>query len=89
MDGFSGYNQIQMKKEDQHKKKFIFPWGTFAYHKIPFDLKNDGATFQRSMSYAFHDIKKIIEVYLDDWTSKSRRRDEHCAHLRVVFLRCR
>jgi hypothetical protein len=30
MDEFSGYNQIQIKPEDQHKKTFIFPWGTFA-----------------------------------------------------------
>jgi hypothetical protein len=31
MDGFSGYNQIQIKPEDQHKMTFICPWGTFAY----------------------------------------------------------
>jgi hypothetical protein len=31
MDGFSGYNQIQIKPEDQHKMAFICPWGTLAY----------------------------------------------------------
>ena len=31
MDGFSGYNQIQIKAEDQHKIAFICPWGTFVY----------------------------------------------------------
>ena len=41
------------------------------------------------MSYAFHYIKKILEVYLNDLTAKSRRRDDHCAHLCDVFLRCR
>jgi hypothetical protein len=46
MDGFSGYNQKQIKLEDQHKTTFICPWGTFAYHKMPFGLKNAGATFQ-------------------------------------------
>lgn len=45
MDGFSGYNKIQIKLEDQHKTTFIFSWGTFAYKKIPFGLKNDGAMF--------------------------------------------
>jgi hypothetical protein len=40
MDRFSGYNQIQIKPEDQHKMTFICPWGTFAYRKIPFGLKN-------------------------------------------------
>ena len=53
MDGFSGYNQIQIKPEDQHKTAFIFPWGNFAYRKIPFGLKNGGATFQRAMTLIF------------------------------------
>jgi hypothetical protein len=39
MDGFSGYNQIQIKPKDQHKMKFIYSWGTFAYWKMPFGLK--------------------------------------------------
>ena len=45
MNVFSGYNQIQIKLEDQHKTSFICPWGTFAYKKIPFGLKNVGANF--------------------------------------------
>ena len=31
MDGFSRYNQLQMKPKDQHKTAFICPWSTFAY----------------------------------------------------------
>jgi hypothetical protein len=31
MDGFSGYNQINIIPMDQHKTTFIFPWGTFTY----------------------------------------------------------
>jgi hypothetical protein len=45
MDGFLIYNQIQIKPEDQHKTTFICPLGTFAYRKMPFGLKNAGATF--------------------------------------------
>ena len=77
MDGFSGYNQIQIKPEDQHKTAFICPWGTFAYRKMPFGLKNVVATFQRAMTLIFHDLKMIIEVYLDDLTAHS--------HLRVRY----
>jgi hypothetical protein len=73
MDGFSGYNQIQIKPEDQHKTTFICPWGTFAYRKMPFGLKNAGATFQWAMSFAFHDLKHIVEAYLDDLASRSRK----------------
>ena len=72
MDGFSGYNQIEIFPTDRHKIEFIFPWGTFAYRKLPFGLKNAGATFQRTMSYAFHDIKHIVELYLDELPSHSQ-----------------
>ena len=72
MDGFSGYNQIQIKLEDQYNTAFICPWGTFAYRKMPFSLKNVGATFQQAMALIFHDLKMIIEVYLDDLAAHSR-----------------
>jgi hypothetical protein len=65
MDGFSGYTQIQIKTEDQHKTAFICPWGTFSYRKMPFGLKNVGAMFQRAMSFSFHDLKHIFKAYLD------------------------
>ena len=88
MDSFFGYNQIQIKSKDQHKTTFIFRWGTFAYWKMPFGLKNVGATFQRAMTLIFHDLKKIIEVYLDDLISHSRLRVCHPYHLCLVFEIC-
>jgi len=66
MDGFSSYNQINILPTDQHKTTFIYLWGTFTYKKLPFSLKNSGATFQRAISYAFHDIQHIVQPYLDD-----------------------
>jgi hypothetical protein len=89
MDGFSGYNQVQIKPEDQHKTTFICPWGTFAYRKMPFGLKNVGATFQQAMSFSFHDLKHIVEAYLDDLASRSRKRTDHPTHLRLIFECCR
>jgi hypothetical protein len=88
MDGFSGYNQINIVPADQHKTTFICPWGTFAYRKLPFGLKNAGATFQHAMSYAFHDIKHIVQPYLDDLPAHSMHRVDHPTHLRTIFLRC-
>jgi hypothetical protein len=81
MDGFSGYNQIQIKPEDQHKMMLICPWGTFAYQKMPFGLKNTGATFQRAMAFTFHDLKHIIEAYLDELVAHSHKRIDHLVHL--------
>jgi hypothetical protein len=74
---------------DQHTTTFIYPWGTFTYRNLPFGLKNAGANFQQAMSYAFHDIKHIAELYLDDLLTHSLNRSDHIDHLRAIFLRCR
>jgi hypothetical protein len=66
MDEFLGYNQIQIKPKDQHKRTFIFPWGNFSYRKMPFGLKNAEETFQRAITFAFHDLKHIVEAYIND-----------------------
>jgi hypothetical protein len=81
MDGFSGYNQIQIKHEDQHKMTFICPWGNFSYRKMPVILKNVGATFQCAMNFMFHDLKHIVEAYLDNIAAHSRKRVDHVIHL--------
>ena len=85
-DRFSGYNQVRIAEEDQHKTTFICPWGTFAYKKMPFGLKNVGAMFQRAMSYMFHDIKRFIDAYLDDLAAHSKKRAEHPEHLRDTYI---
>jgi hypothetical protein len=77
MDGFSGYNQIQIHPTDQYKTAFTTPWGTFAYCVMPFGLKNAGATFQRAMTYIFHDLAHIILAYLDDLTTRSKKCTQH------------
>jgi len=46
IDGFSGYNQIAIHKDDKEKTAFTTPCGTFMYYKMPFGLMNAGATFQ-------------------------------------------
>ncbi|KAH9291368.1 hypothetical protein KI387_043443, partial [Taxus chinensis] len=75
LDGFSGYNQIEVSPEDQFKTAFTTPWGTFAYSRMPFGLTNAGATFQRAMDFAFKGMMgKVIVVYLDDLTVFSKRR---------------
>ena len=56
---------------------------------MPFGLKNARATFQRAMTLIFHDLKSIIEVFLDDLAPHSRLRVCHPYHLRLVFKICR
>lgn len=38
LNGFSGYNKIQINPKNQDKTTFICPWGTCAYKFLPFGL---------------------------------------------------
>jgi hypothetical protein len=42
-----------------------------------------------ALSYAFHDIKHIVQPYLDDLPAHSMRRVDHPTHLRAIFIHCR
>jgi hypothetical protein len=41
------------------------------------------------MTFAFHDLKDIVEAYLDDLASHSCKRVDHYKNLHIVFERCR
>ena len=90
IDGFSGYNQISVHKEDQEKTTFTTPWGTFMYEKMPFGLINAGATFQREMDIAFAGERdNFVVIYLDDITVFSKSDEDHLQHLKQVFNKCK
>lgn len=85
MDGFSGYNQIQIAREDQIKTTFTTDWGTFASRVMLFGLCNALATFQRVMTIAFQDsLRKDIEIFLDDFCPYGTE-DEHPQALAKYF----
>jgi hypothetical protein len=90
LDGFSGYNQVEVHPDDQEKTTFTTSWGTFMYAKMPFGLMNVGATFQRAMNIAFLEEKdRFVVIYLDTITVFSKIDRDHLQHLRKVFLKCR
>ncbi|GKE08948.1 reverse transcriptase domain-containing protein, partial [Tanacetum coccineum] len=69
LDGFLGFFQIPIALEDQEKTTFTYPYGTFAYQRMPFGLCNDPATFQRCMTAIFHDmVEDFMEVFMDDFS---------------------
>jgi len=77
LDGNSGYNQIFVDPNDQENTTFTYPFGVFAYRRIPFGLCNALATFQRCMMAIFANmVEKCIEVFMDDSPS--------LAHLLIV-----
>ncbi|XP_073135524.1 uncharacterized protein [Henckelia pumila] len=92
MDGYSGYNQINIDERDTSKTAFGCPGaiGTFEWLVMPFGLKNAGATYQRAINAIFHDmINHFIEVYIDDIVVKSRKAEDHLEHLRKSSERMR
>ncbi|GJZ73307.1 reverse transcriptase domain-containing protein [Tanacetum coccineum] len=69
----AGYHQIQMAEEDEEKTAFYTDQGTYCYTKMPFGLKNAGATYQRLVDSTFQSqIGRNLEAYVDDMVIKSR-----------------
>ena len=89
LDGYSGYNQIAIHPDDQEKITFTCPFGTFAFRRMPFGLRNAPATFQRCMTAIFSDfLGDSLEVFMDDF-SVFRNDFETClAHLTKILEVC-
>nr|GEV31442.1 hypothetical protein [Tanacetum cinerariifolium] len=69
---YKGYHQIQMAEEDEDKTAFYAGERVFCYKKMPFGLKNAGATYQRLVDKVFsHQIGRNLEIYVDDMVIKS------------------
>ena len=45
LDGYSGYNHIEIVVEDQEKTTFTCPFSTFAFRKMLFGLCNAPGAF--------------------------------------------
>ena len=89
LDGYSGYNQIDIAPEDQEKTTFTRPYGTFAFRRMSFGLCNAPATFQICMMSMFSDLaEEVMEIFMDDYTVYGSS-FEHCLqNLGTVLHRC-
>ncbi|GJV18604.1 reverse transcriptase domain-containing protein [Tanacetum coccineum] len=86
LDAYKGYHQIKMAEEDKEKTAFITNQGIFCYTKIPFGLRNAGATYQRLVDEAFYgQIGRNLKVYVDDLVIKSRTEDEIVRDIEETF----
>ena len=87
-DGFLGYHQIKIHKEDMHKTTFATKWGSFQYTVMPFGLKNAPAIFSKVVVAVFKEyIHKFVEVYFDDWTIFGLLK-KHVEALRQMLAKC-
>ncbi|GJZ88790.1 reverse transcriptase domain-containing protein [Tanacetum coccineum] len=86
LDAYKGYHQIKMAKEDEEKTAFITSQGIFCYSKMPFGLKNVGATYQRLVDKAFQkQIGRNLEAYVDDLVIKSCTEQEIIRDVEETF----
>ena len=86
MDAFSGYNQIRMDEADQEKTSFVTSQGLFCYEVMLFGLKNARAIYQRLVNHMFRpQIRRNIEVYVDDMLVKSLDEGKHLDDLQETF----
>ena len=89
LDGYSGYNQIEIALEDQEKTTFTCPFDTFAFRKMPFGLCKAPGTFQRCMMGIFSDmIEIILEIFMDDFSVFGDSFESCLENLRKVLERC-
>ena len=89
LDGYLGYNKISIAPKDQEKTTFTCPYGTFAFRRMPFELCNALATFQRCMMSIFSDlVEEAMEIFMDDFSMYGSS-FEHCLkNLETVLKRC-
>ena len=89
LDGYSGYNQIEIHPNDQEKTTFTSPFGMFAFRRMPFGLCNAPATFQRYMTAIFYDfLGDSVEVFMDDFSIFGDDFDSYLAHLTKILEVC-
>nr|GEU72459.1 reverse transcriptase domain-containing protein [Tanacetum cinerariifolium] len=86
LDAYKGYHQIQLAESDEEKTAFHTGQRVYCYTKMPFCLKNDGATYQRLVDKAFdNQIGQNIEVYVDNLVIKSHTEAEMLRDIGEMF----
>nr|GFB43168.1 reverse transcriptase domain-containing protein [Tanacetum cinerariifolium] len=86
LDAYKGYHQIQMAAADEEKTAFHTGHGVYCYTKMPFGLKNAGATYQRLIDKAFESqMGRNIEVYVDKLVVKSHTEAEMVRDIEETF----
>nr|GEX73044.1 reverse transcriptase domain-containing protein [Tanacetum cinerariifolium] len=86
LDAYKGYHQIQLAEADEENTSFHTRQGVYCYTKMPFGLKNAGATYQRLMDKAFEgQVGRNIEVYVDDLVVKSYTEAEMMRDIEETF----
>jgi hypothetical protein len=90
LDSYSGFQQIQMSRQNRKHTAFVTVDGLYCYVVMPYGLKNALPTFIWAMSKTFGDlIRDRIEIYVDDIVVKTKRGSTLVEDLTLVFDKLR
>ncbi|GJS25399.1 reverse transcriptase domain-containing protein [Tanacetum coccineum] len=90
LDAYKGYHQIPIAEKDEEKTAFFTREGVFCYKRLPFGLKNAGATYQKLIDKVFgHQMGRNMEVNADDMVIKSDSEEEMMADITETLERLR
>lgn len=86
LDLRSGFHQILVTMEDQHKTAFQTHFGHFEYKVMPYGLTGAPATFQSVMNHVLAPLlRKCVVIFIDDILIYSKTQEEHMQHVQMVF----
>ena len=81
-DAKSGYWQIPVAEQDRWLTAFVTHDGLYEWLRMPFGLKNAGATFVRAVRIVLQPIRDFSQSYVDDMGVGSNEWYEHLDHIR-------
>ena len=95
IDLSKGYWQIPVAEEDVPKTAFVTPDGCYEFLRMPFGMKNSGATLVRGMRQLLSGMNHVssyvddLIVYTEDWESHLRALEELLGRLQRANLAAR